>query len=84
MLPLESDPFPLLPLLHIHFNTPVFKQDAINGVMRDMYPMDLFYLLLEMNRSKGMSSDTLQNQVSYLFGDTLRFSTRFVENGNCS
>ena len=45
MLPLESDPFPLLSLSHIHIDTPVIKQDSINGVIRDMYPMDLFYLL---------------------------------------
>jgi hypothetical protein len=51
MLPLESDPLPLLSLSHIHFDTPVTKQDSINGVMRDMYPMDLFYLLLKMHGS---------------------------------
>ena len=61
MLPLESDPLPLLSLSHIHFDTPVTKQDSINGFMRDMYPMDLFYLLLKMQRSNPVIVKALED-----------------------
>ncbi len=61
MLPLESDPPPLLSLSHIHFDTSVAKQDSIYGVMRDMYPMDLFYLLLKMLRSNPVIVKTLED-----------------------
>jgi hypothetical protein len=61
MLPLESDSLPLLSLPHIHFDTPVAKQDSIYDVMRDMYPMDLFYLLLKMHRSNPVIVKILED-----------------------
>ncbi len=84
MLPLESDPFPLLSLSHIHFDTPVTKKDSINGIMRDVYPMDLFSLLLKMHGSNPVILKALDNEKSDLFMDVFRFSSRSMKNRNDS
>ncbi len=84
MLPLESDPLPLLSLSHIHFDTPVTEQDSINGIMRDMYPMDLFYFLLQMPRSNPVIVKALQDKKPGFFGDIFRFSTGSMKNRNRS
>jgi hypothetical protein len=82
MLPLESDPLPLLSLPWIHCDTPMIKQDSVNGVMRDMYPMDLFYLLLQMNRSNPIIVKARENEKPGLFVNIFPFSTRSMKNRN--
>jgi hypothetical protein len=83
MLPLESDPLPLLSLPRIHCDTPVIKQDSVNGVMRDMYPMDLFYLLLQMNRSNLIIVKARENEKTGLFGKNLSvFDQVYEEQGS--
>lgn len=84
MLPLESDLFPLFSLSHVHFDTPVTKQDSINGVMRDMYPSDLFYLLLKMHGSNHVIVISLEDEKSGLFLDVFQFSSRSMKNRNDS
>ncbi len=77
MRPLESDPFPLLSLPHIHIDAPVIKQDSINSVMRDI--MDLFYLLLKMHGSNLVIMISLENEKSGLFVDVFRFCAQLDE-----
>ena len=74
----------LCSLSHIHFDTSVTKKDSINGVMRDMYPMDPLSLLLKMHRSNPVIMIALEDEKMGLFMDVFRFSSRSMKNRNDS
>ncbi|OPX70505.1 MAG: hypothetical protein A4E37_00076 [Methanoregulaceae archaeon PtaB.Bin056] len=57
---------------------------GLNGIMWDMYPMDLFYFLLQMPRSNPVIVKAFQDKKLGFFGDIFRFSTGSMKNRNRS
>ena len=79
MLPLISDPFPLLPFLHVDFHQAVAEQNFVNPVVRDMNSMCFFDLLFQMDWAQVVSVIAFENQFFRRRVNSLRFSTGLFE-----
>ena len=81
MLPLISDPFPLLPFLHVDFHKAVAEQNFVNPVVRDINSMCFFDFLFQMDWAQVVSVIAFENQFFLRRVNSVRFSTGLFESG---
>jgi hypothetical protein len=62
MFPLISDPFPLLPFLHIELHQAVEQQNLVDPVVRDMNSMNFFNFLFQMDGAQVVCVIGFENQ----------------------